>query len=74
MNARIVLFFNWDSLYARLNSHYKAWSYKKNKQKDLRYTGNLFRKNLQYYSFFRKSNLKLILLLNLIKDEGVFMP
>ena len=22
-------FFNWDSLYARLNSHYKAWSYKK---------------------------------------------
>ena len=22
-------FFNWGSLYARLNSHYKAWSYKK---------------------------------------------
>ena len=24
-------FFNWDSLYARLNSHYEAWSYKKKK-------------------------------------------
>ena len=23
------VFFNWDSLHARLNSHYKAWSYKK---------------------------------------------
>ena len=22
-------FFNWDSLYARLNSHYEAWSYNK---------------------------------------------
>ena len=21
-------FFNWDSLHAKLNSHYKAWSYK----------------------------------------------
>ena len=29
--------FNWDSLHARLNSQYQAWSY----------TGNLFRKNLQ---------------------------
>ena len=29
-------FFNWDSLHARLNSHYKAWSYKKKKQKDQR--------------------------------------
>ena len=26
-------FLNWDSLQARLNSHYKAWSYKKKKQK-----------------------------------------
>ena len=22
-------FFNWDSLYAKLNSHYKTWSYKR---------------------------------------------
>ena len=22
-------YFNWDSLYARLNSHYEAWSYNK---------------------------------------------
>ena len=23
-----LLFFNWDSLHARLNRHYKSWSYK----------------------------------------------
>ena len=41
-------FFNWDSLHARLNSHYEAWSYKKKKaQKRLQATENLFRKNLQ---------------------------
>ena len=27
-------FLNWDSLHARLNSHYAAWGYKKKKQKD----------------------------------------
>ena len=27
------IFFNWDSLHARLNSHYKAWSYKKKNHK-----------------------------------------
>ena len=26
-------FFNWDSLHARLNSHYEAWSYKKGSTK-----------------------------------------
>ena len=26
-------FLNWNSLHARLNSHYEAWSYKKKKQK-----------------------------------------
>ena len=26
----------WDSLHARLNSHYKAWSYKKKKQKKIK--------------------------------------
>ena len=33
--AEIVNFFflNWDSLHARLNSHYEAWSYKKKKHK-----------------------------------------
>ena len=41
-------FFNWDSLHARQNSHYEAWSYKKKKaQKRLQATENLFRKNLQ---------------------------
>ena len=34
--AQYKLFsFNWDSLYARLNSHYEVWSYKIMKQKDL---------------------------------------
>ena len=28
--------FNWDSFHARLNSHYKAWSYKKKKHKKIR--------------------------------------
>ena len=47
------IFFNRDSLHARLNSHYKAWSYKKKKKrkkrrstKRLRHIGNLFRKIL----------------------------
>ena len=38
---------NWDSLHARMNSHYKAWSYKKRSTKRLQHTENLFRKNLQ---------------------------
>ena len=29
-------FINWDSLHARLNSHYKAWSYKKKKHKKIK--------------------------------------
>ena len=29
--ASMGIFFNWYSLRARLNSHYKAWSYKKRK-------------------------------------------
>ena len=29
-------FFNWDSLHTRLNSHYKAWSYKKKKHKKIK--------------------------------------
>ena len=28
--------FNWDSLHARLNSYYKAWSYKKKKSKKIK--------------------------------------
>ena len=32
----IVFFFNWDSLRARLNSHYKTWSYKKKKHKKIK--------------------------------------
>ena len=32
----ITLFFNWDSFHARLNSHYKAWNYKKKKHKKIK--------------------------------------
>ena len=31
--SSFFLFFNWDSLHAKLNSHYEAWSYKKKKHK-----------------------------------------
>ena len=45
---RFFFFFNWDSLHARLNSHYEAWSYKKGStKKRLQDTENLFKKNLQ---------------------------
>ena len=30
------VFFNWDSLHARLNSHYKAWSHKKKIHKKIK--------------------------------------
>ena len=30
-----LLFFNWDSLHARLKSHYEAWSYKKRSTKKI---------------------------------------
>ena len=29
-------FFNWDSLHAKLNSHYETWSYKKKKHKKVK--------------------------------------
>ena len=31
-----MIFFNWYSLHARLNSHYEAWSYKKKKLKKVK--------------------------------------
>ena len=31
----LFIFFNWDSLHARLNSHYEAWSYKKRSTKKI---------------------------------------
>ena len=36
VSAQQFFFFSWDSLHARLNSHYKAWSYKKKHKKDYR--------------------------------------
>ena len=46
------LFLIGDSLHARLNNYYEAWSYKKKKKKKHKrsqhtQSGNLFRKNLQ---------------------------
>ena len=32
-HVKIDFFLNWDSLHARLNSHYQAWSYKEKKPK-----------------------------------------
>ena len=42
-------FCNWDSFHARLNSHYKTWSYstRKRSTKKLKHTGNLSGKSLQ---------------------------
>ena len=34
-NFLVQIFFNWDSLHARLNSHYQAWSYKKKNHKKI---------------------------------------
>ena len=47
MKYMVLIFLNWDSLHARLNSHYKAWGYKKKKHKKMKHTENLFRKILQ---------------------------
>ena len=44
---KLLIFFDWDLLYVRLNSHYKVWSYKKKKDKKIKHTRNLFRKSLQ---------------------------
>ena len=33
--TKYIYFFNWDSLHARLNSHYEAWSYKKESTKKI---------------------------------------
>ena len=38
-DSHVVLFFNWDSLHARLNSHYKASSYKDKKKSTKKITG-----------------------------------
>ena len=35
-DAFIIIYCNWDLLHARLNSHCKAWSYKKNKHKKIK--------------------------------------
>ena len=35
-STKTTFFFNWDSLHARLNSHYEAWSYNKKKHKKIK--------------------------------------
>ena len=32
----VIFFVNWDSLHARLNSHYEPWSYKKKNHKKMK--------------------------------------
>ena len=39
----VKFFFNWNSLHKRVNSHYKAWSYKKKEHKKI----TAYRKPLQ---------------------------
>ena len=36
MSSKCKVFSYWDSLHARLNNHYKAWSYKKKKHKKIK--------------------------------------
>ena len=31
-----IFFFNWDSLHAKVNTHYEAWNYKKKKHKKIK--------------------------------------
>ena len=38
-----MVFFNWGSLHVRLNSHYKAWSYKKKDKKINAYRKSLYK-------------------------------
>ena len=40
---KTIFFSNWDSLHTRLNSHYKAWKYKKKKHKKIK----AYRKSIQ---------------------------
>ena len=49
----IYLFFNWDSLHVRLNSHYEAWSYKKKKHKKIK----AYRKSAQKEPTVKRSLL-----------------
>ena len=32
---QMISFFNWDSVHAKLNSHYEAWNYKKKSTKKI---------------------------------------
>ena len=42
-----MYFLKLDSLHARINSHYRAWSYKKKKYKKIKAYRKSFRKNLK---------------------------
>ena len=55
-----VIFFNWDLLYARLNSCYKAWSCKKKKLKMIK----AYRKSVYKEPRVRVNRCLLILDLN----------
>ena len=56
-------FLNWDSLHARLNSHYKAWYYKKKKQRKIKVTETdmrYFTKSKFSRGLVQKKNFSLI--------------
>ena len=50
LSLQNTFFFNWDSLHARLKSHYEVWTYKKRSTKKIRLqdTENLFRNKLRW--------------------------
>ena len=50
-------FYNWDSLHARLNSHYEAWNYEKKKYKKIKVYRNLSKTNV-YLKVSVNSRLK----------------
>ena len=52
------LFFNWNSLHARLNSKYEAWSYKKNEHKKIKSYRKYVKKELTVKRCLSVLNLK----------------
>ena len=63
-------FFNWDSLYASLDSHYEAWSYKKKKHTKIKAYKKSAWKNLQLKGVFLDLKLDLKVTGSLISKLG----
>ena len=64
----MYFFFKWDSLHARLNSHYKAWSYNKKVHKKIK----VYRKSL--YKELTVNSCLLILDLKVVSATFLLVP